>query len=444
MEPLYDEIELPLTAVLADMEDAGIRIDTYRMGEITARLAERVEELEATALELAGEEFQLGSTQQLARILFEKLELTAGRKGKTGYSTDARVLRAIRDDHPIVPVVEEWRELTKLLNTYLLPLPELIDERRTAPHDDQPGGRRDRTPLHDEPEPPVDPGPHRARPADPLGIRRRRRDAPPLRGLQPGRAADPRPRLGRARPPRGVRARRGHPRRDGVAGVRDPAGGALRGQRDTAKMVNFGIIYGISSFGLSENLGIPREEAQELIDTYLARLPRVQELIKRTIAQAAADGYVTTLLGRRRPIPELRASNRQTRSLGERLAVNTVMQGTAADVIKVAMVRIHERLARRGPRRTARAPGARRAPARGAGGRDERRPRASCARRWSAPTRSTRRSRSRPAWATPGPTPRTSVDEPSTWGARLGYIPPRGRLLRRRHRGGRMRRIAAS
>ena len=122
MERLYDEIELPLTVVLADMEDAGIRIDTYRMGEITARLAERVEELEASALELAGEEFQLGSTQQLARILFEKLGLTAGRKGKTGYSTDTRVLRAIRDDHPIVPVVEEWRELTKLLNTYLLPL----------------------------------------------------------------------------------------------------------------------------------------------------------------------------------------------------------------------------------------------------------------------------------------------------------------------------------
>ena len=128
-EQLYDEIELPLTAVLADMEDAGIRIDTYRMGEITARLTERVEELEAQAYEHAGEEFQLGSTQQLARILFEKLELTSGRKGKTGYSTDARVLRAIRDDHPLVPVVEEWRELTKLLNTYLLPLPELIAER---------------------------------------------------------------------------------------------------------------------------------------------------------------------------------------------------------------------------------------------------------------------------------------------------------------------------
>src|SRR3989442_6741998 len=127
-EELYDRIELPLTAVLASMEDAGIKIDTYRMGEITARLADRVEELESQAFELAGEEFMLGSTQQLARILFEKLELTPGRKGKTGYSTDTRVLRSIRHDHAIVEVVEEWRELTKLLNTYLGPLPTLLGE----------------------------------------------------------------------------------------------------------------------------------------------------------------------------------------------------------------------------------------------------------------------------------------------------------------------------
>ncbi len=115
-----------------------------------------------------------------------------------------------------------------------------------------------------------------------------------------------------------------------------------------AKMVNFGIIYGISAFGLAENLEIPREQAQAYIDTYLARFPHVQDFIKRTIEQAERDGYVTTLLGRRRPVPEIRASNRQTRSLGERLAVNSVMQGTAADVIKVAMVRIHERLRREG------------------------------------------------------------------------------------------------
>src|SRR5205085_2085397 len=113
-------------------------------------------------------------------------------------------------------------------------------------------------------------------------------------------------------------------------------------ERNVAKMVNFGIIYGISAFGLSENLEIPRDEAQRYIDTYLARFPLVQDFIQRTIEQCARDGYVTTLLGRRRPVPEIRASNRQTRSLGERLAVNSVMQGTAADVIKVAMVRIDE------------------------------------------------------------------------------------------------------
>src|SRR6185312_6319147 len=103
-------------------------IDTYRMGEITARLADRVEELETHAYELAGEEFMIGSTQQVGRVLFEQLGLTAGRKGKTGYSTDAKVLRAIRDDHAIVPVIEEWRELSKLLNTYLRPLPSLLSE----------------------------------------------------------------------------------------------------------------------------------------------------------------------------------------------------------------------------------------------------------------------------------------------------------------------------
>src|SRR6059058_2295618 len=127
-EDLYRSIELPLTAVLAAMEDAGVKIDTYRMGEITARLADRLEELEAKAYEFAGEEFMLGSTQQVARILFEKLELTPRRKGKTGYSTDTRVLRTIRHEHELVGVIEEWREYSKLLNTYLGPLPTLIGE----------------------------------------------------------------------------------------------------------------------------------------------------------------------------------------------------------------------------------------------------------------------------------------------------------------------------
>jgi DNA polymerase-1 len=127
-----------------------------------------------------------------------------------------------------------------------------------------------------------------------------------------------------------------------VLGV-DPAE-LTTGQRSIAKMINFGIVYGISAFGLAENLEIPREQAQAYIDAYLARFPHVQDFIERTIEQAQEDGYTTSLLGRRRPVPELRASNRQTRSLGERLAVNFVMQGSNADIIKVAMIAIHRRL----------------------------------------------------------------------------------------------------
>jgi DNA polymerase-1 len=343
-EELYDQIELPLTAVLASMEDSGIRIDTYRMGEITARLADRVEELESSAFALAGEEFMLGSTQQLARILFEKLGLTPGRKGKTGYSTDSRVLRAIRHDHEIVEVVEEWRELTKLLNTYLGPLPALLGEDgRLHTHFNQAvaaTGRLStsnpnlqaipiRTDLGREIRSAfVAETGHRLVSADYSQVE--------LRILA---HVSGEPRL------REAFARGDDIHAATAAEVLGKDQAALtKDERNIAKMVNFGIIYGISAFGLSENLEIPREEAQEYIDTYLARFPMVQDFIERTIERAKEDGYVTTLFGRRRPVPEIRASNRQTRSLGERLAVNSVMQGTAADIIKVAMVRIHRRL----------------------------------------------------------------------------------------------------
>jgi DNA polymerase-1 len=344
-ERLYDEIELPLTGVLASMEDAGVRIDTYRMGEITARLADRVEELDARAQELAGEPFLLGSTQQVARILFEVLGLTAGRKGKTGYSTDTRVLRAIRHEHVIVEVIEEWREYSKLLNTYLGPLPALL-----SPED----GR-----LHTTFNQAV-------AATGRLSTSNPNLQAIPVRSelgrqIRSAFVAEEGKRLlsadysqvelrilahisGEPVLKESFAAGEDIHRRTAAEVLGKEPATLTKDERDVAKMVNFGIIYGISAFGLSENLEIPREEAQAYIDAYLARFPRVQEFIGRTIAQATADGYVTTLLGRRRPIPELRASNRQTRSLGERLAVNTVMQGTAADVIKVAMIRIHERL----------------------------------------------------------------------------------------------------
>src|SRR5438093_387141 len=347
-EQLYREIELPLTPVLVAMEQVGVKIDTYRMGEITARLADRVEELEAKAHELVGEEFMLGSTQQVARILFEELKLTPGRKGKTGYSTDTRVLRTIRGEHEIVPVIEEWREYSKLVNTYLGPLPSLLGE----------DGR-----LHTTFNQTV-------AATGRLSTSNPNLQAIPIRTelgreIRSAFAAEEGCRLLSADYSQ-VELRilahvSGEPKLRQAFAVgedihtataaevlgKDPAT-LTKDERNVAKMVNFGIIYGISAFGLSENLEIPREEAQVYIDTYLARFPHVQDFIARTIEQAERDGYVTTLLGRRRPVPEIRASNRQTRSLGERLAVNSVMQGTAADIIKVAMIAIHTRLREEG------------------------------------------------------------------------------------------------
>ena len=343
-ERLYRDVELPLSVVLGAMEDAGVRIDTYRMGEITARLSDRIEELESRAYELAGEEFVIGSPQQLGRILFEKLELTPGRKGKTGYSTDSKVLRAIRADHEIVPAIEEWRELTKLVNTYLGPLPTLIGEdgrlHTTINQTVAATGRLSTTnpnlqsiPIRTELGREIrsafvaEPG-HRLLSADYSQIELR---------ILAHVSGEPKLREAFAR---------GEDIHTATAAEvlgKDPAT-LTKDERNVAKMINFGIVYGISAFGLSENLDIPKEQAQAYIDAYLARFPLVQAFIARTIVQASEDGYATSLLGRRRPVPELRAMNRQTRGFGERVAVNFVMQGSNADIIKVAMVAIHDRL----------------------------------------------------------------------------------------------------
>ena len=298
-EPLYRDVEMPLVRVLADMEKTGVKIDTYRMGEITARLADRVEELEANAYELAGEEFVIGSPQQLARILFEKLQLTPGRKGKTGYSTDTKVLRTIRADHEIVPIIEEWRELSKLLNTYLVPLPSMIGE----------DGR-----LHTTFNQTV-------AATGRLSTSNPNLQSIPIRTdlgreIRSAFVAEPGARLISAdysqielrilahvsgEPKLREAFERGEDIHTATAaevlGV-DPAK-LTSGERSIAKMINFGIVYGISAFGLSENLEIPREQAQQYIDAYLARFPLVQDFIQRTIERAEEDGYATSLLGRR-------------------------------------------------------------------------------------------------------------------------------------------------
>jgi DNA polymerase-1 len=348
-EHLYRKIELPLTAVLAAMEDAGIKIDTYRMGEITARLADRVEELEAKAYELAGEEFILGSTQQVARVLFEKLGLTPGRKGKTGYSTDTRVLRSIRGEHEIVGVIEEWREYSKLLNTYLGPLPSLLSDEDGRLHTTfnqtvASTGRLSTTnpnlqaiPIRTELGKEI-----RSAFVAEHGTRLLSADYSQIElRILAHVSGEPKLREAFARGDDIHTA-------TAVEVLGKDTASLTSGDRSIAKMINFGIVYGISAYGLSENLEIPREQAQQYIDAYLARFPFVQDFIERTIEQAKRDGYVTSLLGRRRPVPEIRATNRQTRSLGERLAVNFVMQGSNADIIKVAMINIHRRLREEG------------------------------------------------------------------------------------------------
>ena len=348
LEPLYRDIELPVTRVLAAMERAGVKLDVHRLGEIAARVRDRADELRDQIWELAGGEFVIESPKQLGQVLFERLELPTFRRGKTGWSTDRKVLQLLEGRHPIIGLIGQYRELTKLDSTYLSALPELVDE----------GGRLHTTFNQTVAETgrlsSTNPNLQNIPIRTPLG-----------REIRGAFTTDPgwmivscdysqvelrilahvsgEPALADA-------FRRGEDiHRATAAEVFGMAPADVdRTTRDRAKAVNFGIVYGISDFGLSEQLNIPRADAGAYIEAYLARYPRVRAFIDRTVAAAAQDGFVTTLLGRRRPIPELGGRTVQQRQLGERLAVNTIIQGSAADIIKAAMVRAHEALAEEG------------------------------------------------------------------------------------------------
>ena len=338
---LFHEIELPLVDVLIELERAGVRLDTRRLAEISARFGKRGAELERRVWELAGEEFTIGSPQQLAHILFEKLGLSRKRRGKTGFSTDARVLQAIRDEHEIIPAIEEWREVTKLKSTYLDAFPELIgpDGRlhTTFNQTATATGRLSSTnpnlqniPIRTEQGREI-----RACFVAEEGCRLLSADYSQVELRLLAHIAD--------EPVLKEIFRRGEDVHTATAeailgGRTDP------GTRSKAKMVNYGIVYGLSAYGLADRLQIPKEEAQVFIDAYLERFPKVKAFIEETIESAREEGHVTTLFGRIRRVPELRSRQFQTRSLGERLAVNMVIQGTAADIIKVAMVRCRDEL----------------------------------------------------------------------------------------------------
>jgi DNA polymerase I len=345
---VMEQIELPLVPVLRDMELLGVRLNLERLVEITQRVRSETDALEREIYMLAGEEFLISSPQQLGEILFERLGLSRKRRGKTGFSTDARVLQAIRDEHEIIPRIERWRELSTLIKTYLDVLPQLVDERSrihtTFLQAVAQTGRLSST----------NPNMQNVPVRTPLG--REIRGCFEAEDGQVLISADYSQIELRVLAHVAVEDalmdifERGEDVHTATAsrvfGVE--AADIDPGMRSKAKMINYGIVYGLSDFGLADRLNIPREEAKEFIDAYLLRFPRVAEFIASTIEQAREDGHVRTLWGRRRQIPELRARNYQVRTLGERLAVNTVIQGTAADIIKLAMVRCHAALAHAG------------------------------------------------------------------------------------------------
>lgn len=350
LRTLFDDIEMPLVAVLADMERAGVLLDVVRLGEIAARVRDQVDELRDRIWAEAGEEFVIDSPKQLGHILFEVLGLPTFRKGKTGYSTDRQVLKLLEPKHPIIGLIGQYRELTKLDNTYLAALPVLVgDDGRLHTTFNQAVAETGRLSS-------TNPNLQNIPIRTPLG--REIRDAfvaPDGHVLVSCDYSQVELRIlahASGEPTLADAFRRGEDvHRATAAEVFGMVPADVdRTTRDRAKAVNFGIVYGISDFGLSEQLGIPRADAKAYIETYLARYPRVRSFIDSTVAAAAQDGYVTTLLGRTRAIPELTGRTVQQRQLGERLAVNTVIQGTAADIIKVAMIRAHAALVDQGLR----------------------------------------------------------------------------------------------
>lgn len=350
MDNLYREIEMPLVFALYDMEKAGIRAEAEALKIYGGQLEVRIGELEAVIHKQAGEEFNINSPKQLGVILFEKMGLPGGKKTKTGYSTAADVLEKLAAEHRIVSDILEYRQLTKLKSTYADGLVNYIGEDgRIHSNFNQTitaTGRISST------EPNLQNIPVRME----LGRLIRKVFIPEdgyvfidadysqieLRVLAHFSQDE---RLIRA-----YQEAKDIHRITASQVFHTPFDEVTSLQRRNAKAVNFGIVYGISSFGLSQDLSISRKEAAEYIKKYFETYPKIKEFLDKTVEDAKKDGYVTTLFGRRRPVPELSSSNFMQRSFGERVAMNSPIQGTAADIIKIAMIRVDQRLKEQGLR----------------------------------------------------------------------------------------------
>lgn len=346
MKKLYDEIEMPLVYVLADMEKEGVRAEKAELEAYGAQLTGRISELETSIYEKAGETFNINSPKQLGVILFEKLQMPNGKKTKTGYSTAADVLERLAPDYPIVSEILEYRQLTKLKSTYADGLALCIapDGRihSTFNQTITATGRISST------EPNLQNIPIRME----LG-RLIRKVFAPKEGyvfIDADYSQIELRVLAHMSGDQNLIAAYQHAedihRITASQVFHTPLEEVTDLQRRNAKAVNFGIVYGISSFGLSQDLSITRKEAEGYIASYFETYPGIKIFLDRLVTDAKEKGYAETMFGRRRPVPELASSNFMQRSFGERIAMNSPIQGTAADIIKIAMIRVKQRLER--------------------------------------------------------------------------------------------------
>ncbi|MDQ3645603.1 MAG: DNA polymerase I [Actinomycetota bacterium] len=346
MKDLYATIEHPLVPVLAEMERTGIKIDLDYLNDMAGALSERVAELEKECYELAGEEINLGSPTQLRTLLYDRLGLKTKRRTKTGLSTDARALQTLVDQHPFVGKLLEYRELAKLKNTYVDALPPLVDARDGRLHTtyDQTStatGRLSSTnpnlmniPIRSD-----------------LG-RQIRRAFIPAEGCVllsvDYSQIELRVMAHLSRDPILVEVFKNVEDVHSATASRIyevPPGDLTVKHRSVAKMVNYGLAYGMGAPGLAERLNVPLEDARDIMDTYFEQFEGVRTFLDEIVTQAYADGFTTTMFGRRRYLPELGSGNPRVRSIGERQALNAPIQGSAADIMKLAMLRVDRALA---------------------------------------------------------------------------------------------------
>ncbi|WP_026476192.1 DNA polymerase I [Alkaliphilus transvaalensis] len=349
LEKLYYEVELPLTEVLASMEVAGIKVDKHMLEKLEIQFTDKINQLTTEIYELAGVEFNINSPKQLGEILFDKLELPPLKKTKTGYSTNAEVLEKLQEKHEIIPKILEYRTIAKLKSTYVDGLLSIINPVTKRIHSSfnqtvTTTGRISST------EPNLQNIPVRLE----LGRQLRKvfiskeghqfidADYSQIELRVLAHISKDENLIDAFEKDQDIHTRTASE----IFGV--PVEEVTSAMRSSAKAVNFGIVYGISDFGLGENLKISRVEAKKYIDKYLEKYSSVRNYMENIIKEGKEKGYVVTLLNRRRYLPELHSKNFNIRSFGERMAMNTPIQGSAADIIKIAMINVYRKLKEEG------------------------------------------------------------------------------------------------